>query len=173
MRKLFFLSCALMLLLISCNNPAADKREKELEKREAALNEKEFQFLQEQRNELKKKEKELEDDRQKLEKEKLSGSAIPGSKPGATTVYYAKTYYGIFPHASYRLLTYADIKYLTATELKIMRNEIYARHGYIFSSAEWQQYFNKKNWYHPRYTNVTNMLTTIEKDNILLIQQYE
>ena len=30
-----------------------------------------------------------------------------------------------------------------------MRNEIYARHGYIFGTEPYKSYFNSKSWYSP------------------------
>lgn len=37
----------------------------------------------------------------------------------------------IYPQASERCLTSDDVSNLTGWELKILRNEIFARHGYI------------------------------------------
>ncbi|WP_026499359.1 YARHG domain-containing protein [Butyrivibrio sp. WCD2001] len=51
--------------------------------------------------------------------------------------------------------SYIDKSYihsLTNEELRIARNEIYARHGRMFNSADLQNYFNSKSWYSPRYT---------------------
>jgi hypothetical protein len=54
-----------------------------------------------------------------------------------------------------------------------MRNEIYARHGYIFKSADLWRHFTAQKWYHPQYTDVNSMLSGIEKSNINLIKRYE
>lgn len=53
----------------------------------------------------------------------------------------------IFPDSAQRVLTSSEISQLTLQELCYARNEIYARHGYIFSSTELSDYFNAKNWY--------------------------
>ncbi len=53
----------------------------------------------------------------------------------------------IFPDSSERLLTDADIAGLSSWELKVARNEIYARHGRRFNSAELQNHFNSCDWY--------------------------
>jgi hypothetical protein len=58
-------------------------------------------------------------------------------------------------------------------ELRIMRNEIFAAHGYIFKSADLRDYFSKTKWYNPRFQDVTDKLTDIEKHNIQLILKYE
>jgi hypothetical protein len=54
-----------------------------------------------------------------------------------------------------------------------MRNEIYARHGYIFSANELRGYFSNQNWYHPLYNDVSGMLSDLEKSNIALLKRKE
>jgi len=58
-------------------------------------------------------------------------------------------------------------------ELRLMRNEIFAAHGYIFKSADLREYFEKAKWYKPQFTDVTDKLTEIEKYNIKLILETE
>ena len=41
----------------------------------------------------------------------------------------------IFPDSGYEKLFFGDVKGLSAKQLRISRNEIFARHGYPFSSA--------------------------------------
>ena len=74
---------------------------------------------------------------------------------------------------SYRLATYADISDLNSEELRIMRNYIFARHGYIFKSPDLTEYFSQYPWYDPRYTNVTADLNETELKNIDFIKRYE
>jgi len=57
--------------------------------------------------------------------------------------------------------------------LKIMRNEIFARHGYKFKTTDMTNYFGAKDWYVPQYDDVTSRLTEIERINIALIQELE
>lgn len=59
--------------------------------------------------------------------------------------------------------------HLNIEALDIMRNEIFAEYGYRFKSKKWQEYFGKKDWYKPRFDNVDDMLSPIEKHNIDLI----
>lgn len=80
---------------------------------------------------------------------------------------------GRYPEASLRYLTDADLRGKPAPELKIMRNEIFARHGYIFQTAVMRTYFRRQPWYKPRYKDVSSMLTDIESANIELIKKYE
>ena len=73
-----------------------------------------------------------------------------------------------------RLLRKCDIIGLSKKELRIMRNWIYARHGYSFRSQDLINYFSKFEWYHPKYSEVPfNLLTDIEQRNIELIKLYE
>jgi hypothetical protein len=84
-----------------------------------------------------------------------------------------ETLYGYYPEASTRLLTEDDVQNLTAEELRIMRNEIFARHGYIFKTASLSEYFASQDWYTPTYNNVDEFLTDIEKQNIRFIKAHE
>lgn len=78
---------------------------------------------------------------------------------------------GRYPEGSTRYLTDYDLVGKTSYELKIMRNEIYARHGYIFKTDDMISYFNSQAWYTPRSRDVS--LTTLEKKNVALIKSYE
>lgn len=80
---------------------------------------------------------------------------------------------GNFPQASERLLTSSDLSGMSKQDLKIMRNEIFARHGYIFKTAEMKSYFANQSWYSGQYDDVTSMLSNIEKQNIELVKKYE
>ena len=82
----------------------------------------------------------------------------------------------IFSNSSEVYLTDADVKGLSNYDLMIARNEIYARHGYIFNDAELAQYFSSKSWYSPRIKSddfSEDMLNEVEKKNIQLIGSYE
>lgn len=81
---------------------------------------------------------------------------------------------GKFPEASLKILTEKDLENKLKTDLKIMRNEIFARYGYIFKSGgEMEKYFKLQDWYSEQYENVNSFLTDIEKANIELIQKIE
>ncbi|WP_440122203.1 YARHG domain-containing protein [Tenacibaculum sp. Ill] len=58
-------------------------------------------------------------------------------------------------------------------ELKIMRNEIFARYHYEFKTKKMSGYFNKQKWYSGYYQNVDSFLTEIEKENIKRILNAE
>lgn len=80
---------------------------------------------------------------------------------------------GDFKIASCKRLEDSDIEDLTKAELRLMRNEIFARYGYAFKSNDLQEHFKKFAWYIPTKENVDIFLTETEKANIKLIQQYE
>jgi len=46
-----------------------------------------------------------------------------------------------------------------------MRNEIFANRGYIFKTDQWEEYFSDKDWYTPKYEDVNNKISVIEKMN--------
>jgi len=74
---------------------------------------------------------------------------------------------------STRLLTEDDLNGISKRKLRILRNEIYARHGYFFKSKDLRDYYSAKDWYHPQYNDVSNLLNTIEKRNVAFIQRHE
>jgi len=76
-------------------------------------------------------------------------------------------------NASTRKLTEKELKNLRKLDLEIIRNSIYARHGYSFANRGSRQYFDNVDWYVPLYTNVENQLTPIEKENISLLKRLE
>ena len=80
---------------------------------------------------------------------------------------------GTYPQSSSRALTEKDVENLKNEELRLMRNEIYARHGYSFKLADMREYFEKLDWYMPTAVDITNKLTKIEKSNAELIKRYE
>lgn len=55
----------------------------------------------------------------------------------------------ILPYSDSAYLTEADLTGLTPEQLRIARNEIYARHGRIFKDEELAEYFGGKSWYYP------------------------
>jgi len=127
--------------------------------------------------ELELKEKELELKERELEQQKELSDKLLAEKDRVTNnnnSYSTSGYvHGAFPQASERYLIYSDVNGLSQWDLKIMRNEIFARHGYIFQTDEMRNYFSNKSWYNPRFYDVNNMLSKIEKENIALIKVYE
>ena len=82
----------------------------------------------------------------------------------------------ILPGSDSCYLTEDDVNWMTSDMLRLARNEIYARHGRIFDSADLNEYFNSQSWYCGIYTAGEfdeSWLNQYEKANINLIKSYE
>ncbi len=85
---------------------------------------------------------------------------------------------GRFPQASQRVLSAQELRTLGKKQLFLMRNEIFARHGYVFENAALRKHFGKQKWYRqlPKVRDqqlVAQRLSAIERANIGLIRQLE
>ena len=78
-----------------------------------------------------------------------------------------------FAWLSRRKVTYDDIASLTKADRRILRNAIYARHGYRFKSKDLTDYFRQFPWYEPLNADITNQLSKIENENVAFIKKYE
>ncbi|WP_302955443.1 YARHG domain-containing protein [[Clostridium] scindens] len=83
----------------------------------------------------------------------------------------------IFPDSDKKYLSEEEIRSVEADKLRIGRNEIYARHGRIFDSADLNEYFSAQPWYNGTIpadefdSKVT--LNDFEKKNAELIKKVE
>jgi len=85
-----------------------------------------------------------------------------------------KYFTGRFSYASRRELTQDELVNMTLSDLRIMRNEIYARYGYVFKpNGDLDNYFKKQRWYRGQHQDISNFLTGLENQNIELIQMVE
>lgn len=73
---------------------------------------------------------------------------------------------------SQRYATRADIQGLTSGQIRVLKNSLYARKGYIFRDARLRDYFNGQWWYTPRYRSVSGF-TRIEQANIAFLGRYD
>ncbi|MGY3792424.1 YARHG domain-containing protein [Aquimarina sp. 433] len=77
-------------------------------------------------------------------------------------------------NASIKELTNTDVENLNKGELEVLRNLIYARHGYSFKNRKMRYFFDSNiDWYIPVSTDIRGTLTDLEKKNIDLIKRYE
>lgn len=108
-----------------------------------------------------------------VEKEVPVPVATPTPAPAPRKNYGGGANYnvGSWPETSQRYLDPSELYGMSAWEKKIMRNEIYARHGYIFQTRDMIEYFNAQPWYTPRTRNVR--LSEIETYNVQLIKSVE
>lgn len=74
-----------------------------------------------------------------------------------------------------RYLSENELSSFSKSELALIRNEIFARHGYMFNDEPYKTYFNSKSWYHPNpdIKGDTQEFNDIEKENINLIKKLE
>lgn len=71
-------------------------------------------------------------------------------------------------------ITEKDLEGLTAEELRIKRNEIFARHGLIFGAEDLNAYFNAQPWYEGTVTDSESIeLSDVEMANVQTILDYE
>ncbi|MES5895271.1 YARHG domain-containing protein [Bacillus cereus group sp. RP43] len=105
-----------------------------------------------------------------FQKKSVEKTVVYNVTPPPMTYYVYNGF--IFPDSDIRKLTSADLTYLSKEQLKIARNEIYARHGHMFQTKDMQAYFSKQSWYreNPYFTGV---LTNIESYNVELIKSRE
>ncbi|HHV98546.1 MAG TPA: YARHG domain-containing protein [Clostridiaceae bacterium] len=78
----------------------------------------------------------------------------------------------LFPSDS-ELITEEYLMELTKDEVALLRNEIFARHGYIFRTEPFRTYFSNKPWYTPNENFDDSLLSEIEKANVNTILAYE
>jgi len=62
---------------------------------------------------------------------------------------------------------------LFAEDLRLLRNEIYARHGRVFKDKDLQKYFETQGWYKPNPDFKDDQLSQIESDNLAKIKTAE
>jgi len=86
----------------------------------------------------------------------------------------ARLFSGKYPQASSKHLMVEELEKMNEKELKLMRNEIFARYGLKFKSGgEMDVYFRREKWYQPQYKSVKEFLTILELENIELIRKVE
>jgi uncharacterized Zn finger protein (UPF0148 family) len=80
----------------------------------------------------------------------------------------------ILPYSNKKPLTKNDLKNLSKKQLQLARNEIFARHGYVFGEP-FKSYFKAKSWYKEdsSFTGEGKQLSPLERHNIktILIQE--
>lgn len=95
-------------------------------------------------------------------KKSAAAKSTTGQLPG---------YDGMF--ASDPQLSATRVATWTDTQLRIRRNEIYARYGRAFKSADLQAHFGKQPWYQVRADYSDAVLTDHDRANATLIQGFE
>jgi len=160
MRKQLFIGLSAAILLTSCGSSEDDK----IKELEAKVNQQQDQINQTEKDRL-----QSEIDQQRKELESIKNRKNNNVQRDG---FFAKGS-GYYPEGSDRRLTESDVLGLSSRDLKIMRNEIFARHGYIFKTQDMIDHFSRQSWYEPLYNDVTSMLSAVEKANVNFIRSYE
>ena len=85
----------------------------------------------------------------------------------------------VFIDSNVRLITRGELDMLTAPQIRIARNELFARCGRVFEKQDMKEYFNNQAWYNgtvPASTFDANRgayMNRTELDNMEIINQYE
>ncbi|MGF1624197.1 MAG: YARHG domain-containing protein [Alphaproteobacteria bacterium] len=77
----------------------------------------------------------------------------------------------LLPASDVSPLEERDVRYLTDYALRLARNEIFARHGYTFNSADLQAFFGARSWYSPAGQSVS--LSPVEQANVEFLRRVE
>ncbi len=91
-----------------------------------------------------------------------------------TDDYYRQASESVYTlNSSTKLLTEKELKNLKKLDLEILRNTIFARHGYTFKKKSFRQFFDPVEWYVPVSDNIDGELTAVEKTNIKQLTRFE
>jgi len=102
-------------------------------------------------------------------------TAAPTQKPTAAVTPAVSPISGeyLIPDSDTKLLTEDDVKDLTYMQLVYARNEIYARHGYVFKDPKLAVYFEARSWYTKNPSFTVGQLSATEKANVNTIRKVE
>lgn len=91
---------------------------------------------------------------------------------------FAKSYKKVFEeeylfNGDAKLMPLKLLKALSRNEIRLIKAEILARHGYDFKTKEIKDYFNQKSWYKVDEHYNSAFLSSTEAQNIKFIMEYE
>lgn len=75
-------------------------------------------------------------------------------------------------NASKQKLTEKELKNIRKLDMEIIKNSVFARHGYAFKKATYRNFFEQTDWYIPVSNNVDSQLSPMEKDNVALLNRF-
>lgn len=75
-------------------------------------------------------------------------------------------------NASKQKLTEKELKNLRKLDMEIIKNSVFARHGYSFKKETYRNFFEQTDWYIPVSNNVDSELTPVEKENVALLNRF-
>lgn len=174
---MFWLVVMTFLIVVNLVNKKDDKKEEERTEKisEKILKESEKVGGDEESLSFEREgEAEVEEQKEKVQKDKKPKTKKQRIKKQETKASNNSDY--ILSDSSNRTLEWTELEGMSKYELRIARNEIYARYGRKFTSKDLQRYFGRKSWYSPEISADSfdeNMLTKIEKQNIHTIKEVE
>ncbi|MBW9171425.1 YARHG domain-containing protein [Clostridium estertheticum] len=112
-----------------------------------------------------------------IKNEVIPSNKTPNTKSQATTSANKtdSTDSYIFSKSGSKDLLESDVSKLVKGDLSLARNEIFARHGFVFKSEPFKSYFNNKSWYKQNslFKGTDPELNAKELYNVNLILKYE
>ncbi|CAD7805423.1 hypothetical protein CHRY9390_01364 [Chryseobacterium aquaeductus] len=75
-------------------------------------------------------------------------------------------------NASKQKLTEKELKNLRKLDMEIIKNSVFARHGYSFKKQTYRNFFEQTDWYIPVSNNVDSELSPMEKENVALLNRF-
>ena len=79
----------------------------------------------------------------------------------------------MLPDSDVYLFSAEELEIYSAGELALMRNEILARHGYVFQKEGYREYFSSQSWYTENPDFSHDQLNSVEMENIETIKSLE
>jgi hypothetical protein len=98
-------------------------------------------------------------------------SVTASPDPGRNDLLQAGT-----PFFMVRPVKESDLASMSARDLDLLRNEIYARHGRRFQRKDLQDYFDRQRWYKPLYAAEefpAHLLNEVQQQNVEFIAAYQ
>jgi len=71
------------------------------------------------------------------------------------------------------VFSWNELGRLSQSDLRILRNTIFARYGRTFTSEDLTRHFRQFAWYNPTHSNVDRFLTATDNENVRRIQELE
>lgn len=62
---------------------------------------------------------------------------------------------------------------MSSEEIRLLRNAIFAMHGYKFKDKKLLEHFSQFTWYKPVSSDVTGSLSRLEQENIQFLKSNE
>lgn len=102
----------------------------------------------------------------------LTSLTVAASTATVKDSYFYQIENYILPTSNKSVLTEKDLFELSPYYIDLARNEIYARHGYVFKSDSYKYYFSDMPWYKKNTKFKESLLSSLEKKNVIFLKAY-